>query len=235
MKNTSSYNRYLLKRILFLNIGSVIVIVFTYLWMLFFLSHVNSFWEIFRGKEKYEVKDTIPPVSPYIENIPESIKEDKITISGRSEPNTKVILYTDEIKQNEVIADADGNFIFADIPVGFAPTNIYVTATDQAGNVSSKSRIFKILRDIEPPIIEITAPKKNEVFKSTERTYMVKGKTDPGSIVNINEQIAPVDSEGLFSALINLKDGGNEIEIKVTDKAGNEAEQKIYMTFDKIK
>jgi len=222
-------------RIIFLNLGTLLVILFTYLWMLFFLSHVNSFWEIFKGKEKYEVKDTVPPISPYVETIPEAIKEDKINIMGKSESNTKVTLYVDEVKQNEVVADADGNFLFSDIPVGFSPTSIYITATDQAGNVSSKSRTYRIYRDNEPPTIDITAPKKNEVYKATERTYTVKGKTEPGALVYINEQLALVDTEGAFTALVNLKDGGNELKIKVDDKAGNETEQKIYVTFEKIK
>ena len=230
----NTYKKYLLKRIVFLNLGTLSVIIFTYLWMLFFLSNVNGFWELFKGKEVYEQKDTIPPISPYIDPIPDAITGDNIVVSGRSEPAVKIILFVDGTSQSEVVTDNEGSFAFNNILVGLTPTKIQVMAKDDAGNQSAKSREYSIIQDKEIPTIEIITPKKGETFKSTERTYKVTGKTESGASVYVNGQVSITDDEGNFSENIALRDGGNEIKIKAIDKAGNELEEKIYMSFEKI-
>lgn len=230
----NSYKKYLIKRIVFLNIGSLIVVILTYLWMLFFLSNVNTFWEIFKGKEIYEQKDTIPPIAPYLDPIPEASTQNSVSITGKSEPGVKVILFIDGSQQSEVVTDNEGGFAFSNIQIGLSPTKIQVMAQDNAGNQSTKTREYTVYQDIQAPTIEILTPKKNEVFKSTERTYKVTGKTEIGAYVYVNDQISVTDDQGNFAEDLALKDGGNEIKIKAIDKAGNEIEEKIYMTFEKI-
>lgn len=231
----NNYKRYLIKRIVLLNTGTLVVIIITYLIMVFSLSHINSFWEIFKGKDSYVEKDTIPPVAPYLDLIPDATKEEKITITGKAEVGNKVILYVDESKFGEQVTDNEGNFAFADIPVSYSLTNIKAVSVDSAGNESTESKEYSILRDTQEPEIEIITPKKGEVYKATERTYSVSGKTEPGAMVTVNEVLAFSDTEGNFTAQIALSDGGNEIKIKAVDKAGNEKEEKAYVTYEKIK
>lgn len=229
-----NFNRYLLKRITFLNLGTLGVILLTYLWMVFFLSSVNSFWDLFRGKDRYQEVDNIAPVSPYLEPIPEAIKEDKLTIYGKSEPGIKIVLFVDSSKQGETITDNEGGFSFSDIPVGFAISNIKVVAEDNNGNQSADSKSYSILRDNTPPELEISSPKDGTVYKATERTYAVTGKVEPGISIQVNDQLAIINTEGEFTAQVSLRDGGNTIKIKAIDKAGNETEKEIPMTFQKI-
>ncbi len=203
--------------------------------MVLSLSHINSFWEIFKGKDSYVEKDTIPPVAPYLEAIPEATKEEKITVSGKAEVGNKVILYIDGSKFGEQVTDNEGTFVFADVPVSYSLTNVKAISIDAAGNESSVSKEYSIVRDTQEPEIEIITPKKGEVYKATERTYTVSGKTETGATVMVNEVLAFSDAEGNFTAQIALSDGGNEIKIKSIDKAGNEKEEKAYVTFEKIK
>ncbi|MDQ5981425.1 MAG: hypothetical protein QG570_172 [Patescibacteria group bacterium] len=226
--------KYLIKRIILLNLGSLGIVVFTYLWMVFFLASVNSFWDLFRNKDIYEVKDTVAPVSPYLEPIPEAIKEDKTTIYGKSEPGIKIVMYIDNSQQSETITDNEGGFSFSDIPIGYAISNIKVIAEDNSGNKSTDSKSYSIVRDITAPEIEILSPKSGETYKATERTYAVTGKTEAGINVLVEEQSAILNSEGEFTAQVSLNDGGNEILIKAIDKAGNETEKKVFMTYEKI-
>ena len=228
------YKRYLLKRIVLLNSGSLLLLLFTYLTLVFFLSHINSFWEVFRGKDNYEEKDTIPPVSPYLEPIPEATKDNKINITGKAEIGSKILLFLDDIKSTELVTDNEGNFTFSDIQVGLNPTRIKVEAVDANQNVSASSKEYSVVQDIEAPKIEITTPKKGTVHKATERTYNISGITEPQSSVVVNEVLSYSDQEGRFNAQIALRDGGNEIKIKSTDRAGNETEEKTFMTFEKI-
>jgi hypothetical protein len=226
---------YLLKRILVTNLLSLVILTITYLWIVYLLSNVNSFWDIFRGKDVYVEKDTVPPTKPYLNSVPEATKEDRIDISGRSEAGVKVILRIDGQKAQETISDTEGKFNFTGIAVGFASQVLYVEATDDAGNVSNPSQTFTIVKDIEEPEVEILTPKEDgETVKSTGRTYRVTGKTELGVTVQVNEQMAMLSTNGEFSASIRLEEGSNEIKIKVVDKAGNEKEEIRRVNYEKI-
>lgn len=225
---------YLVKRIIITNLLSISIIVVTYVWIIYLLSNVNSFWEIFRGKDVYVEKDLVPPTKPYLNPIPEATKEDYVDLQGRSEAGVKLTLKIDGQKFQETVADAEGKFSFTGIPVGFASQVMYVEAVDEAGNVSSPSQTYTIVKDTEEPEFEILTPENGENYKSTGRTYKVTGKTEPGLTVQINEQRAILTPAGEFSASIRLEEGSNEIKIKVIDKAGNEKEETIYLNYEKI-
>lgn len=216
------------------NLFSIIIVVATYFWMIYFLSNVNSFWDVFRGKEVQVRTDNVAPLAPFLDTIPEATNKDIIDINGRSEPGVKVLLFIDGTQTQDTIADADGNFSFFSIPVGLFPVQIYATAEDESANQSSKSTVYSISKDTEEPEIEIITPKPDEVFKSTGHSYQVTGKTEAGATVLINDLLAVINPEGDFSASLRLEEGTNEIRIKATDKAGNETETSVYMKFEKI-
>lgn len=175
-----------------------------------------------------------PPIRPYLTPIQSATNKDSIDIDGKAEPGVKIVLYIDGAKYGETITDSDGAFVFTSIPVALTPINIYANAIDSVGNISSESINYSIFKDIENPEIEIITPQKNEVFKSTGHSYRISGKTEPKAIVTINEQLAVINPNGDFFASIRLEEGSNEIVIKAKDVAGNEKEEKVYMTFEKI-
>ena len=225
---------YLVKRIVITNLLSIAIIVVTYVWIIYLLSNVNSFWDIFRGKDIYVQKDLVPPTKPYLNPVAEATKEDYVDVQGRSEPGVKLVIKIDGQKFQETVADAEGQFSFTGIPVGFSSQVMYVEAIDDAGNISSPSQTYTIVKDIEEPEFELLTPKDGETFRSTGRTYKVTGKTEPGLTVNINEQMAIVTQAGEFSTSIRLEEGSNEIKIKVVDKAGNEKEETFNLNYEKI-
>jgi len=225
---------YLIKRIVVTNLLSFFILGITYVWIIYLLSNANSFWDIFRGKDIYVEKDTVPPTKPYLNPVPEATKEDSIDITGQSETGIKVVLKIDGQKFQDTIADSEGKFSFTQISVGFLSQVLFVEAIDNANNVSNPSQTFTIVKDIEEPELEVTTPEDGETFKSTGRTYKVLGKTEPGITVNVNEQMAIVNTAGEFTASIRLEDGSNEIKIKAVDKAGNEKEEIFHITYEKI-
>lgn len=233
-KNRSN-NSYLIKRIIITNMLSLLVVAGTYFWMIYFLSNVGSFWDIFRGKEIYVAQDIIPPTAPYLSTIPEATKETSIDISGRtSEPGIKVLLYVDDAKSAETISDSDGNFTFTSVPVGLLPERVYAKAEDDSGNASASSTVYTVVNDIEPPELEITTPKDGEIHKDTGHSYRVTGITEPNVTVTINDQFAIINPQGEFSASIRLNEGWNELKITAKDVAQNETEQTITIKFEKI-
>ena len=234
-RKTSNRRRYLIKRIIITNALILLVLVLTYFWMVYLLSNVSSFWDIFRGKEIYAPKDTVAPLAPNIDSLPEAVKESPINISGRSEPGIKVYLYNNDVKVGDTITDGNGSFSFTDIQVGIFPQKFYVKSLDAANNESKQSEEYTVVLDNQPPEIKLTSPESDSTnHESTGHTFTISGVTDEGSTVFVNDILARVTPLGEFTATIRLEDGGNSVKIKAKDKAGNETEKEIFINFHKI-
>jgi hypothetical protein len=232
--NKKNQTAYLIKRIFITNLLSIFLVVFTYFWIVGILSNANSLWDIFKGKDLYTTKDTIAPITPYLNPLVEATKDDSTTISGKAEPTTKIFLKIDSKEAQDTTSDDEGVFSFTNIPVGYISQRISVVAKDNTGNTSKESHVYTVIKDNTAPEFEITTPKPDEKFKSTGRNYKVTGLTEPNTTVTLNEQIGFVSSNGEFFVNIRLSEGKNELKIKVTDKAGNETEKEVNMFYEKI-
>lgn len=231
----SSRKGYLIKRIIVTNVLSLVVIALTYFWMIFLLSNVSSFWDIFRGKDIYVNQDNLPPIAPFLSNVPEATQSSSVNLTGQSEPGVKVELYVDGTRISETVSDASGIFTFANVPVGMFKQELYAKAVDESGNESSQSNTYTIQQDTTVPEFEITNPDEEEVtYRSTEHAYRIEGKGEPGVMVLVNNQLAVVNPNGEFFANLRLEVGGNSIKILVKDKALNETEKEIFINFEKI-
>ena len=233
--STKNHKKYLIKRIVIMNAMSILILVLTYLWMVFFLANVNGFWELFRHDTYQSNTENIAPIPPYLAQIPEATQEDTIDISGQSEAGQKVVLYVDNSKVDETITDATGNFNFTGIKMSIFPRKIFVRAVSDNGIESENSTEYTIVKDTEAPMLEITNPKETKLdYSNTGHSFEFTGKTEPGTTVYVNDQIAVVDSNGNFTTSYRLKEGGNEIKITAVDKAGNETETTVFINFHKI-
>jgi len=227
--------RYLIKRIIITNLISLLIVAFVYVWVVYILSHANSFWDLIRGKEVYEQADTIPPVKPFLNPISKAIQESSIDVTGIAEPGVKITLFIDQSETESTTADGDGNFSFPNIPVGTFSTNIYVKAIDETGNTSEPSSTYTVIQDTTPPEYEITLPSKKEsVYKSTGQNFTIKGKTEPTAIVTVNDQQAIVNQEGEFTTVLRLQKGGNTLKFVIKDEANNEVTEDRYVNLQKI-
>lgn len=233
-KSKETPNQRLIKRIIATNGLSLLILIALYFWMVFFISNVGSFWDLFRKKEIYVNKDTIAPAPPFISEIPKATKNDSTDITGKAEAGVKVTLYTEGSKNSESTSDSQGTFSFTGIRVGIFPTTIYATATDEAGNESNKSQVYTIVKDDTPPELEVISPKNGEEVKATEHAYRVTGKTEADVTISVNGQLAIINQDGEFGVSIRLEEGDNSLEIKATDIAQNETIEKRFVKFRKI-
>ncbi len=172
-----SRKSYLIKRIIVTNGLSLIIVVLTYLWMVFLLSSVSSFWDLFRGKDIYVDEDKTPPIPPFLKTIPEATQSSSIDIVGQSESGVKVELFVDGSKVAETVSDSNGGFVFAAIPVGVFKQEIFAKAIDDTGNDSNMSNIYAIQQDTTAPEVEITSAKSSSIgTSSTGHTLEIAGK-----------------------------------------------------------
>ena len=82
--------------------------------------------------------------------------------------------------------------------------------------------IFQYREFISPPSLEVNQPKENQII--TQREIEVSGKTDPDTVVKVNNQSVLLDEEGNFETKIGIFEGTNEIIIKAISRSGKETE-----------
>jgi len=77
---------------------------------------------------------------------------------------------------------------------------------------------FQYFKFLSPPKLEVFEPKDNSVV--TNREILVYGKTDPDSVVKINNQPILINDRGEFSAKIEIFEGSEKLEIVSEARSG---------------
>ena len=174
--------------------------------------------------------DTTPPAPPRLDRLPEATKEPEIEISGVTEEGATVIL-TLNGKDEEVVADADGKFRFS-YSLRKGENQILAKAKDRAGNESQPTAGITVLFDNEAPKLDISAPADGSQFYGDgQRQLAIKGTTEVGITLTINDRIVKVEEDGTFTFATTLADGENSFNLKSADKAGNQTEKTLKVNF----
>jgi hypothetical protein len=118
-----------------------------------------------------------------------------------------------------VIYGTGGDFVTTlTLPEG--ENTISVIAEDMAGHSTTKEITVTI--DTTPPLLKATLPTSTSEYRLT-----FNGTTERGADVYVNGNKVSVNTDGTFSATVDLKDGANLIVITAVDGAGNRNTQ-IY-------
>ncbi|KKU63092.1 MAG: Polymorphic outer membrane protein [Candidatus Woesebacteria bacterium GW2011_GWC2_47_16] len=174
--------------------------------------------------------DTTPPAPPRLDRLPEATKEPEIEISGVTEEGATVIL-TLNGKDEEVVADADGKFRFS-YSLRKGENQISAKAKDRTGNESQPTAGITVLFDNEAPKLDISAPADGSQFYGDgQRQLAIKGTTEVGITLTINDRIVKVEEDGTFTFATTLADGENSFNLKSADKAGNQTEKTLKVNF----
>lgn len=89
--------------------------------------------------------------------------------------------------------------------------------------------------DTTPPSVEFDFSDLINIenkYYTNNPNYVLKGKTEPGAILEIGGEEVEIDSEGNFEFELSLKEGENKIEIKTTDDVGNTGTQEAIIFLD---
>lgn len=169
-------------------------------------------------------------VSPPVLNpLPSATNSAEVTISGSALQKQTVMLYLDGGLVGKMKVDKDANFIFEEVKLTKGTNIITARALDEKGKESENSDQITVLFKTDPPSLVIDSPSDDQSFSKDDKTAQVRGKTDSGVKVTVNELWAITDENGNFSYQLPLRDGENKIRVVAIDEAGNktEAEQKV--------
>lgn len=156
--------------------------------------------------------------------------EATIILSGDASEFEKVEFYLNNVKvEDATIKNGSFNEEIGRLREG--ENKVYILATADSGKIKKKSEVYTVNYINEPPELEIESPKDGD--KTTNTEIQVKGKTDKGTSVRVNNFPVVVDFEGNFSTNVRLKEGENTIEVTSTDIAGNTEKKEIKVTREK--
>jgi len=78
--------------------------------------------------------------------------------------------------------------------------------------------------------LQVTEPA--DAANLTTDMITVKGQTQPGATINVNDQVDTADENGNFSVPVNLQDGPNVIDVIASDDNGNQGEVLLMVNVD---
>lgn len=163
---------------------------------------------------------------PIIESPFEATNSALVNITGSTKPDTKVVLYVNSSKTKTITSKDDGKFTFIGISLKDGP-NTVKAKTIENNSESNYSNEIQISRLNKNPNLEIETPSDGQKYKKEESPIKIKGKTDPGVKITVNDFWAIVDAQGIYTYSYNLKDGENTLTIIATDQAGNQTTKSL--------
>jgi len=185
---------------------------------------------ITQGDSITDTSDTTPPAPPRIDSLPEATNEFSIQINGSTESGVDVIILINNAKK-EILANNSGKFSLSyELKNGENTISAYVV--DAAGNESQKTNEFIVIFDNDPPELVISEPSDTKEFYGTkQRQVSIKGVTETGIDLSVNDRPVAVDSNGEYTYTTTLSEGDNNFNFKAQDLAGNTKEESITLKF----
>ncbi len=215
-------------------LATVIVVGVIVIGMTFFAPVVGSFFRLISKIGKpVEKEDTLPPPPPYFYGAPRSVNKSTITLSGFSEPGSKVVFFVNGPQAGNTIADVNGTFNIEGIDLIEGKNTIYAKAEDAFQNQSQTSQSLEVMYDTKKPKIELIEPKDGATIRNLNQRVTVKGTVDEKCEVRINEKLAISRPDNSFELLLGVEEGEVKIKIEATDEAGNKEEKEITIKYVK--
>ena len=84
----------------------------------------------------------------------------------------------------------------------------------------------------DAPKLEITSPEgETTISQRKQNPVTVKGKTDPGDKVYINDRLSFVSADGSFSGQVQLSEGDNTIVVRALNAAAVETTMEVLVHY----
>ncbi|HLD50950.1 hypothetical protein A3K34_02580 [candidate division WWE3 bacterium RIFOXYC1_FULL_40_10] len=219
---------------LFLSLLTTVAIVtLSGISILFFGPKIGAFFGLLSSHRNDRPNiPTARPNPPLFTNLPEATNQEKLTVSGTSQPGYTVKLYVNGPEKASAIVGADGGFTFADIKLNTGRNSVFAKAVNQSNEESLNTEYYTIMLDTRKPKIDLETPQNDDTVRNLDKRVLVKGKIDEQVTLTINKNSVIIQEDGNFDYLLGVKEGLNEISIEATDKAGNKVEEKITIRYE---
>ncbi len=180
---------------------------------------------------KEEKEKVLPPLPPRLVVPFEATNSSRIAIKGFAEKNVMVELLKNDVSVGKMLANNAGEFAFGDILLDQGESSFTAIAISDVSGSSDPSKELKVFfKDVLPELLMIS-PSEDAVTVDNP-DIDIAGKSEKGVSVTVNGRVAMVDDAGKFKIRYQLSSGKNNLEIIVTDIAGNVIKKNITITYD---
>lgn len=150
--------------------------------------------------------------------------QSKLSVKGSTEAGAAV-----SVQGASAAVDPAGNFLH-ELTLDDGTHTLSVVATDPAGNQKAVQRSVTV--KTAGPDLRVVSPA--EGLLTNQKTLTVSGTTEAGATVTVQGSQVSVGSDGSFSTTRTLSEGGNLVEVKATDVAGNSRTIQRTVTLDTV-
>lgn len=211
-------------------IATIVIIILLAVFGLPAISKIASYIFDMKKSTVSLVKDTTPPGPPFVRPLVEATNNSTLKIEGNAEPQAKIDIFVNDEK-TETQVDNDGTFS-TEVTLVKGNNIIYAIAKDSADNESVSSSKYTVYYSKDKPKLEVTKPSPGDnYFGNDQRQLTIEGATCVTCSVTVNGRIGLVDESGNFKVTYSLNDGGNDLNVVTTDRAGNHEETTISVNF----
>ncbi len=178
-----------------------------------------------------EPSDSVPPQAPIISAPVTATYSATLAVSGVGEPETEAVVVVNSQEVGRAPIDTEGDFDL-DVPLSEGENTLTFYSIDKAGNESVKTQNYVVTLDTEAPTISVEQPLDGQTIELRKnQTTDVKGTTEPHAQVFINDRLVYANAAGAFSLKYQLNEGENKLTVRAVDKAGNESQTELTVTF----
>jgi hypothetical protein len=220
------------KKTVFLGLLTIVVFVVVVVVGLPFLIKLTVM--IGNNKSKNDnstVVKELPPMAPRLILPFESTNSSQISVKGLAEKNVMVELLKNDVSIGKVQTNDAGEFSFDNIGLDQGDNQFTAIAISDSGGSSEPSKAAVVSYDNVPPSLTMLNPSEDSLSVSSA-DFDVIGQSDKGVSVTVNSQVAMVDDSGKFKIKLQLNVGKNDVNIVVSDPAGNVTRKTISITYD---
>ena len=169
------------------------------------------------------LRDSLPPALVITSPAEGALVNDSmLLVRGTTEPGAT-------LRVNDELVDFEGAAFCVTVELANqGPNIITLEVFDALRNGVSKTLTVNL--DSIKPALMLKGPANGTLTNQT--SIEIRGRTDPGSILRINDQRTWVDRDGCFSAVVDLtQEGANTFSVVASDLAGNSEPPMVVVVF----
>ena len=220
------------KKTIILGLLTVLLFLLVVLFGLPFLIRFSIFLGDIKNRREKEVKEKVlAPLPPRLIIPFEATNSARLAVKGVAEAGVVVELLKNDASIGKTEVPSSGEFVFEDIMLDQGENSFNALAMTERGGSSELSKTIITVYDNQPPVLTMINPSEDTI-KVDSPDFDVVGQSEKGVSVLVGGQVAMVDDEGKFKLKKQLNMGKNEVEIVVTDAAGNETRKNVEITYD---
>ena len=171
--------------------------------------------------------------SPTLINFPEITNKSEIDVSGVTSSEVSVELFLNDSSYGKIKSDTEGKFFFEKVSIVKGLNKITLISKNNEGIESLKSKEYVLDFDDKKPEIKDINLSNGKVIQNLNNNITISGETSEPCDIEVNGKKVFKKDGNKFEYLLGTSEGNVSVNLKLTDKAGNETKVSYNVVYKK--